>query len=724
MKRVISVGNQSFEAIRSDNRFYIDKTRFIKDWWDMGDIVTLITRPRRFGKTLNMDMLKCFFSNKYHGRNDLFDGLDIWNDEKYRKLQGTYPVIFLSFAGIKGNTFEMARQQICIKILDLYEENGYLLEGDILSESEKTFYKSVSMNMSDAIISTSLNKLCTFMYKYYGKKVIILLDEYDTPMQEAYVNGYWNELTALTRSLFNFAFKTNPYLERGIMTGITRVSKESIFSDLNNLVVVTTTSNQYTTAFGFTEEEVFTALDEQGMSDEKEKVKAWYDGFTFGDKKDIYNPWSITNFLDEKKYKLYWADSSSNALVNKLIRTAPGEIKEQMERLISGESIETYIDEQIVFDQLDMDENAVWSLLLASGYLKVEFVKSEDNAGETLDFPIYSLRITNREVRSMFVKMFKGWFNRSLSAYNNFIKALLVGDIESMNEYMNDVALNTFSLFDAGKKVSEKSVDLSGQASKRTLKKGYGTFPTRKGLDQTTEKLLYNEYLLKTFGYAFRQDSEQSEGTDESGEKEWQSDRSDALAYELEYILQGKGSDKENLESVLFRLFLLRISGNYGCLAKDMGRVAEALAVTISALLLMPEAVEALKQMILVAWAGGESVMDLRCLLDGRKVPLVKSADKWVVSLSQLPLLLTDGGSVRGNDSGEGVGYSDYIRMFLFLKSVPEITMRTLDCVEEALHSKHILFQADQCVTKLEIQNKIIVYKNLNYQYPVYFGYE
>lgn len=277
-----------------------------------------------------------------------------------------------------------------------------------------------------------------------------------------------------------------------------------------------------------------------------------------------------------------------------------------------------------------------------------------------------------------------------------------------------------------GKKVSEKSVDLSGQASKRTLKKGYGTFPTRKGLDQTTEKLLYNEYLLKTFGYAFRQDSEQSEGMDESGEKEWQSDRSDALAYELEYILQGKGSDKENLESVLFRLFLLRISGNYGCLSKDMGRMAEAeaLAVTISALLLMPEAVEALKQMILVAWAGGESVMDLRCLLDGRKVPLVKSADKWVVSLSQLPFLLTDGGSVRGNDSGEGVGYSDYIRMFLFLKSVPEITMRTLDCVEEALHSKHILFQADQCVTKLEIQNKIIVYKNLNYQYPVYFGYE
>ena len=218
----IAIGKQSFEDIRKKDCFYIDKTDFIKDWWESTDDVTLITRPRRFGKTLNMDMLKCFFSNQYEGRKELFEGLDIWKDEEYRELQGTYPVIFLSFADIKGNTFEMARQQICIKILDLYEENEYLLEGDILGESEKAFYKSVSMDMSDAIISTSLNKLCVFMYKYYGKKVIIILDEYDTPMQEAYMNGYWDELVALTRSLFNSTFKTNPYLERGIMTGITR----------------------------------------------------------------------------------------------------------------------------------------------------------------------------------------------------------------------------------------------------------------------------------------------------------------------------------------------------------------------------------------------------------------------------------------------------------------------------------------------------------------------
>ena len=456
MPKVIGIGKQRYDRIIENNLFYIDKTMFIKEWWENQDDVTLITRPRRFGKTLNMDMLKCFFSNEYKDRGDLFEGLDIWKEEKYREIQGTYPVIFLSFAKIKQNTYKDAIAGIKRIICDEIQKYIFLKDWDGLAEEEKTNLKNITYGMDDVTAQEAIASLSNYLSRYYGKNVIILLDEYDTPMQEAYVNGYWNELTALTRSLFNFAFKTNPYLERGIMTGITRVSKESIFSDLNNLVVVTTTSNQYTTAFGFTEEEVFTALDEQGMSDEKEKVKAWYDGFTFGDKKDIYNPWSITNFLDEKKYKLYWADSSSNALVNKLIRTAPGEIKEQMESLISGESIETYIDEQIVFEQLDLDENAIWSLLLASGYLKVKYVKSEDETGETLDFPIYSLRITNREVRSMFLKMFKGWFNRSLSAYNNFVKSLLNGDIESMNEYMNRVTRGVISYFDTGKTPSDE----------------------------------------------------------------------------------------------------------------------------------------------------------------------------------------------------------------------------------------------------------------------------
>ena len=448
----IAIGKQSFEDIRKKDCFYIDKTDFIKDWWESADDVTLITRPRRFGKTLNMDMLKCFFSNQYEGRKELFEGLDIWKDENYRKLQGTYPVIFLSFADIKGNTFEMARQQICIKILDLYEENEYLLEGDILGESEKAFYKSVSMDMSDAIISTSLNKLCVFMYKYYGKKVIIILDEYDTPMQEAYMNGYWDELVALTRSLFNSTFKTNPYLERGIMTGITRVSKESIFSDLNNLVVVTTTSNQYNTAFGFTEEEVFTALEEQEISDEKEKVKEWYDGFTFGNKKDIYNPWSIINYLKFKKYETYWADSSSNRLVNELIRTGSAEIKNTMETLMAGGTVEKNIDEQIVFEQLKTNKDAVWSLLLASGYLRIEEFRTEGR----LNKKIYSLKLTNYEVEQMFGTMIERWFGGADVPYNEFINAMLSGDIESMNEYMNRVTRGVISYFDTGKTPSDE----------------------------------------------------------------------------------------------------------------------------------------------------------------------------------------------------------------------------------------------------------------------------
>ncbi len=448
----IAIGKQSFEDIRKKDCFYIDKTDFIKDWWESADDVTLITRPRRFGKTLNMDMLKCFFSNQYEGRKELFEGLGIWKDEEYRKLQGTYPVIFLSFADIKGNTFEMARQQICIKILDLYEENEYLLEGDILGESEKAFYKSVSMDMSDAIISTSLNKLCVFMYKYYGKKVIIILDEYDTPMQEAYMNGYWDELVALTRSLFNSTFKTNPYLERGIMTGITRVSKESIFSDLNNLKVVTTTSREYATSFGFTEKEVFDALDEVNMSNEKAAVKEWYDGFTFGDVKDIYNPWSIINYLQTGKIDSYWTDSSSNGIVNKLIKTGTPDVKEAMAVLISGGVIEKKIDEQIVFDQLDKNEDAIWSLLLASGYLCIESYKEVGR----LKRKIYGLKLTNLEVERMFEVMIEQWFGKEKFNYNGFVKSLRNGDIESMNEYMNRVTRGVISYFDTGKTPSDE----------------------------------------------------------------------------------------------------------------------------------------------------------------------------------------------------------------------------------------------------------------------------
>ena len=454
MAKTVSIGKQDFEKVIREDCFYIDKTGFIKEWWGNKDEVTLITRPRRFGKTLNMSMIECFFSNKYADRGDLFEGLDIWKDDKYRAIQGTYPVIFLSFAGIKGNTFEVTRQQICIKVSDIYEENRHLFDSDILSENEKKFYESVNMEMSDAICSMAVNKMCGFLNKYYGKKVIVLLDEYDTPMQEAYINGYWEELVAFTRSLFNSTFKTNQYLERAIMTGITRVSKESIFSDLNNLVVVTTTSNLYETAFGFVEGEVFKALDEHGLSDKKEEVKTWYDGFIFGDKKDIYNPWSIINYLKFKSLKTYWADSSSNGLINSLVQKGSSHIKMMVEKLIKGENINVEIDEQIVFSELNYSEEAVWSLMLASGYLKVISSETLDTMRESAC--MYTLALTNREILLMFRKMILRWFSPARTETNEFIKALIAGDIEAMNDYMNDVALNTFSSFDSGKKKSDR----------------------------------------------------------------------------------------------------------------------------------------------------------------------------------------------------------------------------------------------------------------------------
>ena len=454
MAKVISIGNQSFESMRERDNFYVDKTSFIKEWWENEDIVTLITRPRRFGKTLNMNMLECFFSNKYKDRGDLFEGLDIWKEEKYCKLQGTYPVIFLSFADVKQNNYEETIQKIKKIIFDIYQKYDFLKDWEGLTDKEKTAFRKIDCVMSDIVAQGAIKDLSNYLSRYYGKKVIILLDEYDTPMQEAYVNGYWKELVAFTRSLFNATFKTNPYLERAIMTGITRVSKESIFSDLNNLVVVTTTSNQYETAFGFTEEEVFNALDEQGLSDKKQEVKSWYDGFTFGDSRDIYNPWSIINYLKYKKFTTYWADSSSNGLINNLIQKGSPYIKTMLETLIRGEKINVIIDEQIVFSELDYSEDAVWSLMLASGYLKVisseelNLIRESDNE--------YELAITNREILFMFRKMILRWFTPAKRETNEFIKALINDDVESMNAYMNKVTLKTISYFDSGNSPSDE----------------------------------------------------------------------------------------------------------------------------------------------------------------------------------------------------------------------------------------------------------------------------
>ncbi len=451
MARTVAIGVQDFGTMVSKHYFYVDKTDFIREWWENGDSVTLLARPRRFGKTLNMSMLEYFFSIDYEGQGHLFEGTKIWEREEYRSLQGTLPVISLSFANVKETTFENTKTRINQIITDLYIKREYLQNGGVLTRRDMQYFDRVSDDMAETDAVIALQKLCDFMQRYYKKKVVILLDEYDTPMQEAYVNGFWDEMVSFMRNLFNSTFKTNPYLDRAVMTGITRISKESIFSDLNNLEVVTTTLGKYADAFGFTQEEVSGALSEFGMLEKEAEVKEWYDGFTFGEKTDIYNPWSIINYLDKKRLSAYWANTSSNSLVGKLIREGGRDIKVTMEDLLNGGVLHTRIDEQIIFNQLDYNEYAVWSLLLASGYLKVESYSLEKGVGE------YSLKLTNGEVKLMFRNMVEGWFKRYSPAYNDFIKALLLDDKKAMNYYMNEVALATFSNFDVGNKPSKRA---------------------------------------------------------------------------------------------------------------------------------------------------------------------------------------------------------------------------------------------------------------------------
>ena len=448
-----ALGYQDYEEVITEDIFYIDKTGFIREWWEYGDKVTLITRPRRFGKTLNMSTVECFFSNQYAGRGDLFEGKDIWREEKYRQLQGTFPVIFLSFASVKTGDVKGIKTAVKQIISDVYSKHKDMMTSDVFDDNDRAYYNSINDNMSDGAAFMALNRLSGYMEKRFEKKAIILLDEYDTPMQESWIAGNWNETVEFFRNFFNATFKTNTHLFRSIITGITRISRESIFSDLNNLEVVTTTSDKYALYFGLSEGEVFAALDDKGLENEKQGVKKWYDGFTFGTHSDIYNPWSIVSFIGKNgTYDAYWSNTSGNGLVNSLIQKGNQAIKQTMEELLQGNSFVTEIDEQIVFSQLNGNANAVWSLLLATGYLKVEKM---EQIGVRLK-KVYTLRLTNMEVEIMFSDMVKGWFGGCAETdYNDFIKALLLGDKKAMNRYMNRVALATFSSFDTGNKPSE-----------------------------------------------------------------------------------------------------------------------------------------------------------------------------------------------------------------------------------------------------------------------------
>lgn len=459
MSGTAALGYQNYEEIITGDILYIDKTNFISEWWESKDKVTLITRPRRFGKTLNMSTIECFFSNRYAGRGDLFEGKHVWESKseggeyKYRKLQGTFPVIFLSFASVKTGDTEGIKIAVKQAISNVYNKHRNMMSNDVFGESERDYFNSVKDTMSDSTALIAVNRLSEYMEKYYGQKALILLDEYDTPMQEAWLAGTWSDTVSFFKSFFDATFKTNEHFYRSIITGITRISKESIFSGLNNLKVVTATSDKYAECFGFLEDEVFAALDDKGLGSEKAGVKEWYDGFVFGTHADIYNPWSIISFIENNaKYETYWTNTSGNDLVSSLIQKGGVDIKQTTEELLAGRSFEAEIDEQIIFSQLEGNANAVWSLLLATGYLRIDGLQQTGRFKKN----IYRLRLTNMEVESMFADMVKGWFGGGAERYyNDFIKALLINDKKAMNRFINRVAINTFSSFDGGNKPSE-----------------------------------------------------------------------------------------------------------------------------------------------------------------------------------------------------------------------------------------------------------------------------
>ncbi|MCR5007868.1 MAG: ATP-binding protein [Oribacterium sp.] len=449
MLKTVGLGIQDYEKVIEQNNFYVDKTKFISEWWRSNDDITLITRPRRFGKTLMLSTVEKFFSIRQGNNEELFRGLNISKDTDMMEECGKWPVLFVSFAAIKAENYKDALIQFVQTFMDLKINLSFIK--DNLSDDELELWNEINYKMDASVAIKCLNNFSSWLNRYYGKKVIILIDEYDTPMQEAYVNGYWDEISGFMRNMFNATLKTNPYLGKALLTGITRVSRESLFSDLNNLQIVTISSDMYADCFGFTEKEVFESLDSYGYSSEKEKVKAWYDGFKFGNTEDIYNPWSIISFLKKGKYEPYWANTSSNSLVSKLVREGDVEIKKSFEELLKGGSVKSEIDEQLVFGEMDGNKKAVWSLLYASGYLKA--ITKEDISGVTE----YELKLTNYEVMVSFSILVKRWFENAGHNYSYFVKALLEGNIDDMMDTMSEICEDMMSTFDGSGKAAPEN---------------------------------------------------------------------------------------------------------------------------------------------------------------------------------------------------------------------------------------------------------------------------
>ena len=450
-KKAVPVGIEDFERIINEDYYYVDKTMLIEELLINRAPVTLFTRPRRFGKTLNMSMLKYFFDVKDKEENKkLFENLKV-SDSEYMSEQGKYPVIFISLKDLKGDTWEECLKRLKLFIFDLYAEFEYIREK--MNEWDKRKFEKVLYEKEDADYIMSLKFLADSLYKYYGEKVIILIDEYDAPIINAFDKGYYNEAINFFQTFYSSALKTNNSLKYGVLTGITRIIKEGIFSGLNNLKVDTILNKKYSEYFGLLESEVIEMLDYFGMKYKIEEVKEWYNGYLFGES-EVYNPWSIVNYIDNGEIKAYWANVSGNTLLENMLDHAGESVYDDLKRFTDGESIEKYISDGTTIKSLLNNDDEIWQLLLYSGYLtKDEKQKEIDVTSEYTD--VYNLRIPNKEIRKYFGNMFLNRFFGTEVKTNTLMKALENGDIKKFEKTLGEIMINMLSHFDLDKEMEK-----------------------------------------------------------------------------------------------------------------------------------------------------------------------------------------------------------------------------------------------------------------------------
>ena len=446
----IGIGESDFKSLRIKNYYYIDKTMYIKDIIDNSSKVVLVTRPRRFGKTLNMSMLKYYFDCRQKDNRKLFNGLKIMEqEEKYTSKLGAYPVIYLTLKDAGLMTYEMMIMQLKTIMMELFYEHKELLEGD-MSEGERTiFNKILSANATDVDLLNSLKMLSKIMYQYYDKPVMLLLDEYDVPLQNAYVEGYYDEAVKFFKTFYGVTFKDNPYLEKTVITGVSRVAKESIFSGANNFKVYTVLDNEFADDFGITEQEMDKVIEDFEVQDDKEEIKRWYDGYKIGEVEGIYNPWSILNYLTDRKLMPYWVNTSSNDLI-KLILKNSETVKEKIERLLKDEAIEVKIDLETVIVGIENNEDNIWGLMLGTGYLKVE---------ETINVSegIYKVKLPNYEIKLLFSQIIDDWFRNKVigNDLKSILKDLITLNLKEYEKKFRILVREMFSYMDVGENTAE-----------------------------------------------------------------------------------------------------------------------------------------------------------------------------------------------------------------------------------------------------------------------------